>query len=681
MMNKSFCNRTLSRPANKYLRRSTLVYLMLAALAGTLLSGSSAAKDASAPNWMHVLSSLPLPPHDEKTDAVILYSEIILVVEPNGKIKETERTAYKILRPSGRYVAKQYFIFDDQSRITDIHGWCIPAQGSDYEVKQNEIIERGMGYGGGILYSDIRAKTMELPAAEPGNIVGYEVTKDSRPYLMQYSWDFQSTLPVASSKYTLQLPPGWEYKAAWSNHAELNPTSVGANQWQWQVSNIPEIKHEQEMPPWRGVAGVMIISLIPPGGTSRGFWKWSDMSSWYTGLIQGRRDASPEIKQEVATLTANMSDPVLKMRALAQFMQKDIRYVGIELGIGGVQPHAARDVFSNRFGDCKDKATLLSSMLKEIGIDSYLIPIYATRGAVTPTVPPYIGDFNHVILGIHLQDSVKDASLLATMEYPGIGRLLIFDPTDEVTPFGSLRGALQGNYALLVVPDGGGLIQTPQLPVLSSGVNSTAKMKLAVDGSLSGDVTQVLYGDSATRQRYFMRDVNKDADRIKPIETELSRSLGNFQITKATVGNLAINDRPLQYKYSFTAQDFAKTAGNLLLVRPRVIGNLSSDLLEKKEPRVYPVEFPGPERIVNNYEIELPSGYEVDDLPAPTDIEYSFASYHSKTEVKGNTLLYTRTYEIKELSVPVEKLDQLKTMYRAIAGDERNTAVLKAKAN
>ncbi len=206
-------------------------------------------------------------------------------------------------------------------------------------------------------------------------------------------------------------------------------------------------------------------------------------------------------------------------------------------------------------------------------------------------------------------------------------------------------------------------------------------MKLAVDGSLSGDVTQVLYGDSATRQRYFMRDVNKDADRIKPIETELSRSLGNFQITKATVGNLAINDRPLQYKYSFTAQDFAKTAGNLLLVRPRVIGNLSSDLLEKKEPRVYPVEFPGPERIVNNYEIELPTGYEVDDLPAPTDIEYSFASYHSKTEVKGNTLLYTRTYEIKELSVPVEKLDQLKTMYRAIAGDERNTAVLKAKAN
>ncbi|HEY4978987.1 MAG TPA: hypothetical protein VII25_07490, partial [Candidatus Acidoferrum sp.] len=119
----------------------------------------------------------------------------------------------------------------------------------------------------------------------------------------------------------------------------------------------------------------------------------------------------------------------------------------------------------------------------------------------------------------------------------------------------------------------------------------------------------------------------------------------------------------------------------LLLVRPRVIGSQSSDVMEKKEPRKYPVEFEGPVRNVNSFEIELPAGYEVDDLPPPIDVEYSFAAYHSKTEVKGNVLLYTRTFEIKELSVPPDKFDQLKTMYRAIASDERNTAVLKAKAN
>ena len=125
------------------------------------------------------------------------------------------------------------------------------------------------------------------------------------------------------------------------------------------------------------------------------------------------------------------------------------------------------------------------------------------------------------------------------------------------------------------------------------------------------------------------------------------------------------------------AQNYAKTAGNLLLVRPRVVGFNSSDLLETKEPRKYPVEFEGPYRNMDAIEIAIPTGYEVDDLPPPVNADYSFASYHSKTEVNGNTLKYTRTFEVKELSVPVSKVEELKKLYRIIAGDERNTAVLK----
>jgi len=89
------------------------------------------------------------------------------------------------------------------------------------------------------------------------------------------------------------------------------------------------------------------------------------MGIWYSTLTTGRRDPSPEIKQKVATLTASAATPLAKMQALAAFVQNDIRYVAILLGIGGIQPHPATDVFANRYGDCKDKATLLSSMLKE----------------------------------------------------------------------------------------------------------------------------------------------------------------------------------------------------------------------------------------------------------------------------------------------------------------------------
>jgi hypothetical protein len=86
---------------------------------------------------------------------------------------------------------------------------------------------------------------------------------------------------------------------------------------------------------------------------------------------------------------------------------------------------------------------------------------------------------------------------------------------------------------------------------------------------------------------------------------------------------------------------YAKNAGDLLLVRPRVLGNWSSDILERKEPRKYPVEFDRPTKNIDSYEIKLPDGYIVDDLPSPVDSDYSFGSYHSKTEAKGNVLTYT----------------------------------------
>jgi hypothetical protein len=258
---------------------------------------------------------------------------------------------------------------------------------------------------------------------------------------------------------------------------------------------------------------------------------------------------------------------------------------------------------------------------------------------------------------------------------------LIFDPTDEYTPFGQLRGALQANHGLLVTPEGGEMVKLPQLPAAMNGVQRTAKLTLSPRGTLSGEVLETRLGDSGLWQRMTLKSVTKDADRIKPIETLVSHSLSTFQLTKATVLNLNQTDQPFGYQYSLVAENYAKTAGNLLLVRPRVLGSKSSDLLETKEPRQYAVELPGPERDIDTFEITMPAGYEVDDLPPPVNADYSFASYRSKTEVNGNTLKYTRTFEVKELSVPLSKVEELKKLYRVIASDERSTAVLKPVAH
>jgi hypothetical protein len=421
----------------------------------------------------------------------------------------------------------------------------------------------------------------------------------------------------------------------------------------------------------------MIVSLFPPGGVKKGFQSWSEMGKWYSTLTNGRRDPSPEIKQKVTALTASAATPLAKMQSLAAFVQSDIRYVAILLGIGGVQPHPATDIFANRYGDCKDKATLLSSMLKEAGIDSYYVVINAERGVVTSATPPHIGGFNHVILAVQLPPGLTDPSLMAVVQHPKLGRILFFDPTDHLTPFGQLSGALQANYGLLVTPDGGDLIELPQLPSSSNAITRSAKLTLDDKGTLQGEVKEVRLGDPASSQRWALRSATKSADQIKPIETTLSHSLATFQIGKATVTSLHQNQLPFEYDYSFVSPNYAKHAGDLLLVRPRVLGSKSSSILETTEPRLYPVEFDGPERDTDIFEITLPAGYDVDDLPSPVNADYDFAAYHSKAEKDGNVLRYTRVFEVKQLSVPVNRMDDLKKFYRIIATDERNSAVLK----
>jgi len=646
-----------------------------------LLSTLAGPARGDAPAWMHNLVNAPLPAHDEKADAVVLYEEEVITVLSQDKVRHTVRAAYKILRPDGTHHGIVGASINPSRKILGMRGWCIPAQGKDYEVKEKDAVEVSIPkISGSDLISDVREKMIQIPDSNPGNIVGYEYEVEETPFVLQEVWGFQDTDPVKESKFSLQLPAGWEYKAQWRNHAEVQPTPAGTNLWQWSLSDIKGLREEGDMPPWSGVAGYMVVNFYPPGGAAadRTFHDWPGMGIWYTSLTRGRRDATPEIKQKVAALTANASTPLEKMDAIATFMQRDIRYVAISLGIGGWQPHSAADTFNHRYGDCKDKATLMSAMLKEVGIDSYYVVINTRRGAVSAGSPAQVGAFNHAILAIKLPEGVNDARLAAVGQDAKLGRLLFFDPTNTYVPLGQLAGHLQDNYGLLVAPDGGELIELPGLKTNSTGTNRKGSVKLDAAGNIQGEFVEVHHGDAAWGQREYLKTVPKEADRIKLVESELGKSLANFSISKASVQNLDQVNQPFGFTYSVTVIRYAKTAGDLLLVRPRLIGVYSSGLLEnQKEPRQTPVVFEGPEKDTDNFEITMPAGYVVDDLPPPVDVDYSFASYHSKTEVAGNVLKYTRTMELKELVVPVEKLDELRKFYRIIASDERNTAVLK----
>jgi Domain of Unknown Function with PDB structure (DUF3857)/Transglutaminase-like superfamily len=640
--------------------------------AGVAATGTAGAGDA--PQWMRAQLAAPLPVHDAKTNAVVLYSETVITVQPNGKMKRLDREVVKILRPDGASRGTVRADYDAASRITGLRAWCIPVTGKDYEAKEKDAVESAVDVDGGELIGDLRTKTLLIPAATPGSVVGYEIEQELRPYMLVDEWGFQDTIPVREVHFKLQLPRGWTYRSNWVNHAEEAPTETAAGQWEWSLKDLPAIRLESHMPPWRGISGRLVIAVVPPDGQDPGIQNWHDMGAWYLRLADGRRAASPAIQRKVAELTAGAASPLEKMRAIARFVQSDIRYVAIELGIGGFQPHAAADTFIHRYGDCKDKVTLMSAMLEEIGVHSNYVLINTTRGSVTGSTPPNL-DFNHAILAVELPADLDVRALKARMPF-GHGQILFFDPTNYLTAFGDLSGDLQANYGLLVTRDGGELVELPQLAVETNGVQRTATMVLDESGTLLGDVREVRSGDSAAAQRYLLRTAALDTDQIKPVEATVGASLSTYQILKATIANLRIPDQPFEWRYTLRADHYGKANGDLVLVRPRILGSYSSDMMETKEARQHPVEFPGPQRNTDVFEITLPANYTVDDIPAPINVDDGFASYQSKTEMVGHVLRYTRRFEIKELSVPASKAGQLQEFFRIIESDERNSAVL-----
>ena len=165
-------------------------------------------------------------------------------------------------------------------------------------------------------------------------------------------------------------------------------------------------------------------------------------------------------------------------------------------------------------------------------------------------------------------------------------------------------------------------------------------------------------------------------DRKKIIERLVANSLGNFQLDKYELINANDIDQDLIIKFNFSAAHYAKNAGSMLLVRPRVLGELAGPW-DANKPRHYAYEFRGPFLDRDTVEISLPEGFKIDELPDPAKITFPFAEYVSKTESSEGVLKYTREYKQTANEVSLEHIDELKKFFSQINLDEKNMAVLK----
>lgn len=644
-----------------------VVVLVIASLA----FAASALAWGGAPDWVKAAAATAVPPLPDNPRGVVLLDETTTTVSSSGEIRTLHRMVWKILTSAGRDLGTFVLNSDAETRIKSLHGWTITAKGEELQVGDREAIESSAVQGE--LYSDQKLVLLRIPAADPGNIIAVEYEHRGRPYTLQDSWGFQDDIPVVVSRYSLVLPEGWSHDETWFNNAGVAPARSG-DATVWEMRNVAATKDEPHRAADGAIAGRMNVNLIPPreqlaGKTHR---TWDDVAAWFTALIADRMDATPAIAAKARELTAGKTAAFDKVAAIAAFVQHDVRYVAIEIGIGGYQPHHAADILTNHYGDCKDKVTLMSTMLREAGVPSYYVLATTRRSTVEPRFASVSG-FNHVVIAVPF--GADAPALPAVITHPQLGKLLIFDPTSEMTPVGQLPEYLQNNELLVVRREGGTLIHIA--PAKPEENRLTLAAKLAIDdaGALRGDVNETRSGSLAARWRSWLHGMT-EAERLNALHNRVGYHLAQFEIKSLTIENLNDSSHDLIFHYGIVAPSYAKSAGALLLVRPRVLGEKAETVIDLKE-RTYDYETDGPSLQVDDVEIALPEGVTVDEVPAAVKVNAAGFHYGSETKVEKNALHYRREYRVERFSVPRSDLIELNRVFTAIMADERSSAVLK----
>jgi transglutaminase-like putative cysteine protease len=638
-----------------------------------LISAAPAfAANANVPDWVRQAASQTLPTYPSDTNAVVLLDDTTYTVNGPADFTEHYRRVVKILRPDGRKHGMVGVDLRKDEKLNNIHAWSIDSSGHEYEVKDKEFAESALFTEN--LYDDIHSRTARAPASDPGTVVAVEYDIERRQYFNELQWYLQEDIPVRQVTLTLQLPSSYEYKEAWANTDPVEPVASGSNRWQWTKSDIPAIEKEEHRPYLGALAARMKINYFGAGVTYNNDG-WDALGKWVDSLLADRRGTTPEMVEKVRQLTAGKQDFDGKARAISEFIQSEVRYVAIEIGIGGHQPHPAPDVFRYRYGDCKDKANLMSTMLRESGLSSEFVVINTHRGVARQDFPSL--SFDHAILAIDVPPGTDVSKYRSIVTSKAGQKLLLFDPTDPYTPLGEISADKQDRYALLVTAGGGEVIHTPILDPEANRIVRRGIFSITPEGSISGNVTEARSGEHASDWRGAFHSSNEQ-ERTKSIENSVTRSLTTAKIQNIKLEALDQRNADLVTRYDVSSDRYAQITGPFMLVRPRVIGRLALGL-EKKE-RKYSIELHSTSRDDDEFAIEIPAGYVIDDLPEPIKAESSFGTYESHINKEGSKIIYKRTFINRSLEVPKDKIAEFRAFQNRIAEDESAVVVLK-KAN
>ncbi len=628
-------------------------------------------KSQPVPDWALEANKTHTPDYVKDAAAVILYDEYVETVDAQGRAVEREREAIRILKPQGRHNTCQV-AYDVDEKIDYFRVWTIAADEKQYQAQVTDFTEQG-DTDIPVMLSTYKGRIAHPPAVDVGATIFCESEELLEPFLQEKMWQIQSGIPIVFQALEIDLPPGRAHTQSWHSFKGVPPVEVAPNHWRWEVKDMPALilRDIPSHPEWAALAARMSVQWgeVAVEGTDN---QWRALGQWITTLEADRPTPSPEITANVQALIAGAPDFYTKLSRVTDSIQKNIRYFIVERGIGGLQANHAADIFRNRYGDCKDKTTLLISMLRVAGINAYYVAVDSRRGIVDPDDPSLYG--NHMITAIEIPPDVQDPRLMAIVKAKDGKRYLIFDPTNERTPVGNLPSYLQGGYGTLAAGPASQIIALPVLAPEANGTERKGAFTLLPDGSLTGLVDTIHSGPEGADLRMILKR-SDEKERRESLETAISHDVPGVVLNSFEFVQPPALDMPIEVHYKLTAAQYAHQAGPLLLIRPRVVGSHAVPFDDK--PRTVPIDLSATGRWRDSFDITLPAGYIVDETPDAIAVETDFASYHSAITSKDNTLHYQREYIVRQVQIPADKAGDFRKLESAILTDEKGTAVLK----
>ncbi len=613
-------------------------------------------------NLQEIIKSAPLADKYPNAGALILLCDEGAEINTQNTAVFSEHILVKILNERGKQAFSEVAISYDSTydKVELEYARTIRPDGMVVPVGNRHIrdVSKYLNFP---LYSNVRARIISFPEVTEGCVIEYKykiyrnqlINQDD--FVLAYS--LQELEPVIQANFKLVIPIKKPlcYKFLNTDYnttqAKLEPETKeypGYKEYLWEFRNMPAIIPEANMPPNSKINPIILIST---------FDSWQEIYDWWWNKALDKIQADRAIKQKVKELTQDKETTLEKVRAIYNFCAEDIRYVAVEYGQAGYEPHKAADIFFNKYGDCKDQAVLLITMLSEIGIQAYPVLIGTDEHLDLEEDFPSV-NFNHCIAAVKLN-----------------GDLIFLDPTCPTCSFENLPGGDQQRRVLIFTGSGYKIQTTPIYPALHNYLRKILKMQINPDETIRAERTVFTSGLYDAGQRIWLKYSSDDAisESIKQAIQGISPA---SRLIKYDVQNLDDLNSNVVLSYSFSGREYWTKAGSLRILPQLALLDTS---ITAKQVRRYPLDLGMPSTRIVELDVILPRRFKLKYLPADFRESSPWLDLSVEYNIEGDHFHFKQTTQLKKRYISLPEYLKFKTFIESISVQIRERVIFQQK--